>query len=135
MASQAAAARRQRSRTLSRVAVSASRRASSARATKKSWCNDIGGISLHAAVAPDPTLTGSRAPLPRERGRVRPRIQRRREILRGLDINRAGLTPTIRFQVVGNTLVGLQRLQAGLFHRADVDEGILAAILRLNKTV
>src|SRR5439155_10513666 len=78
--------------------------------------------------APEP-LAGGRGP-----GSAGP-LREQAGSLSGLDVDRAGLAATIGFQLIGNALVGLERLEASLLHRTDMDESILAAVFGLDETI
>src|SRR3954465_4157580 len=52
-----------------------------------------------------------------------------------LDVDRAGPAALIGLELVGDAVVLFQRVQAGLLDRADMDEGILAAILGRDEAV
>src|SRR6478609_8013172 len=59
----------------------------------------------------------------------------RRQSLRGLEVDSAGAAVASGFELVLNALVLLQRHHAGAFDRADMDEGVVAAIFGADETI
>ena len=53
----------------------------------------------------------------------------------GLEVDGAGLAATVLLQLVADALLLVERGHAGLFDGADVDEGVVAAVFRLDEAV